>query len=299
MADAKEPAKNSEEAKAEGFEKYCGIVMPISYIKTENFIYNEGVFAAMRIVTEDAIRKAGLTPKPVWERGDSLQIKANIINSIFEYKYIVCIICGLNANVMTELGMAIAFGKHVVIVKDQYTECPFDVNEQAYIDYPTGLDYDAIQIYKGKVITQLQQMQKEGSKTFLAHYGKWKVLEKMPEQEMGMQEILNLMRNVDARLSNLETANNYTAIGPIMQDGEIFQFLEELLKHLVQLETDLANQPEYNPEALRGRYQKVADRIRHFERIKPSLMNRGDNRIQKYIEHIGVLYHQVAGHFNR
>lgn len=283
------------------YTKTCGIIMPISPIvrPKPEYSYDESTLATIRLATEGAIHDAELIPSPVWESNTSAQIASNIINNIFNYPCSVCVICGLNANAMIELGMAIAFGKKILVITDEFTPCPFDIKPHQYSIFPIGKGYKAVDDYKREVASKLRDMQDDKFQSFLSHYGRWTALDKIPENNTDLSAILNLLVSMKDDIRYWKNQDCITTTGPIMQDNEIFRFLEELLASLSQLETDLAEQPEYNPEEFRERYQKIADRINHLERIKPSLMNKGNKIINKYIEHIGVLYHQVAGYFNR
>lgn len=294
----------------------CGIVMPITRLETPAYTYDEATLATMRIATEEAIKEAGLSPRPVWERNDSLQIKSNIINNIFEYKYIVCIICGLNANAMVELGMAVAFGKHVVIVEDQYTKCPFDLNEQKYIDFPTGSGYEAIQNYKDALREQLKMMHDGTCKTFLSHYGPWKTIKEIPTQEIGTREIASLIRNISDRLEGVEEhifkskikekkylyneqcyqpKINFSDVGDFNPShfGGIYNHLNDLYERLNQFYLSVIdNSIDY--VSAQKKFDSICAEYKHLCNSANSDIFSQDKQLKRFIMEIDLLYDKVA-----
>jgi hypothetical protein len=119
----------------------CGIIMPISGMDD----CSEGHWAEVKDIICRSIAKSGLTPKMVNESQEVAIIHGTIVKNVFNNPIVVCDISQRNANVMFELGMRLAFGKHVVIVKDDRTDAPFDMSVIEYKEYPRDLRYPRIE----------------------------------------------------------------------------------------------------------------------------------------------------------
>lgn len=152
----------------------CGIIMPISgFIISNskgNVEYTEQRWLDIRLFLEETISEAGFEPCVVWEGNESSLIQASIVENLREFPLSVCVICGLNANVMTELGMRIAFNKQVVIVSDDNTPFPFDISSIKAAKYPYDGSYSKIIECKKQLIELLKDSVKPKHKTFLHHF---------------------------------------------------------------------------------------------------------------------------------
>lgn len=152
----------------------CGIIMPISgFIISNskgNVEYTEQRWRDIRLFLEETILDAGFEPCLVWEGNESSLIQASIVENLREFPLTVCVICGLNANVMTELGMRIAFNKQVVIVSDDNTPFPFDISSIKAAKYPYDGSYSKIIECKKQLIELLKDSAKPNHKTFLHHF---------------------------------------------------------------------------------------------------------------------------------
>lgn len=123
-------------------KKKCGIIMPISGDK-KNSVYTDKHWKDVLRMIQDAIGKTEFEPCPVWDDSSSDQIKSTIYNNIIQLDIIVCDISSLNANVMFELGLRLSIRKPIVIICDDMTSPPFDINDIRYVTpaYPVGLGF--------------------------------------------------------------------------------------------------------------------------------------------------------------
>lgn len=123
--------------------KMCGIIMPISAIddcSTDHWVQ-------VCNIIKKAVKAAGLNGRMVNESDDVAIIHRNIVQNIYSNPMIVCDISHKNPNVMLELGMRLAFGKHVVIIKDDKTTIPFDTGVIETLTYPRDLRYPVIESF--------------------------------------------------------------------------------------------------------------------------------------------------------
>lgn len=171
----------------EDYSQHCGIIMPIAPCQLKNTDFHKIMLEDIRKLIEDAISDAGLTHQVVWESNTSTQIKQSIINNIRNFPYAVCVICGLNPNVMFELGLAVAFNKHIVILTDDTSGFPFDISDTSCIKFPIPQSYTELNMIKGKITKQLEAMRNQETQTFLSHFGPIK-----PAEDINPSNIVNL-----------------------------------------------------------------------------------------------------------
>lgn len=134
---AKAPA--AEPAKPEDVAVECGIIMPIADMTG----YSAGHWEAMLELISRGVRKAGMTPQPVWANGPADVLQDRIVRNLYEQPFAVCDVSGLNPNVMLELGIRLAFGKPTIIVNDGVVRAPFDIGPAEYVNYEKSLHYKA------------------------------------------------------------------------------------------------------------------------------------------------------------
>jgi hypothetical protein len=118
-------------------DKTCFVIMPISdhpdYPTTGHF----------HMVFEDLIAPAVTESGYEVQRADTTKaanlIHHDILTKLLNAELAICDISSLNPNVMFELGIRQAFGKLVVILKDESTKSPFDTIPLRYLSYNSTL----------------------------------------------------------------------------------------------------------------------------------------------------------------
>lgn len=77
-------------------------------------------------------------------RGDEEYIPNDVFPTILRHiirsRFLIANITGRNPNVMYELGLAHAFGKPTIIISQNFTDIPFDLNNKRIIIYDTNAD---------------------------------------------------------------------------------------------------------------------------------------------------------------
>lgn len=116
--------------------------MPINEVTSKSKQYSAQHWKDVKKMIDDAIDKTKtFSAKDIWGGDESDQIKDTIFKNILEFDMAVCDISSLNANVMFELGIRLAVRKPVVIICDDQTDIPFDVNDiRIGHRYPVGLN---------------------------------------------------------------------------------------------------------------------------------------------------------------
>ncbi|MEE9339764.1 MAG: hypothetical protein V3U87_16960 [Methylococcaceae bacterium] len=113
-------------------QQQCFVIMPIS---SQNG-YDDGHF---QLVYEDIIKPsiiaAGLKPFRADETKNTNLIQLDILRNVVESPIAICDMSSKNPNVFYELGMRQAFDLPTVLLRDEITEAPFDVNGLRYVTY--------------------------------------------------------------------------------------------------------------------------------------------------------------------
>jgi len=132
-AQKKEPLERDEIQ-----EDQCFVIMPIS---SQNG-YEEDHF---QLVYEDIIRPSiiasNLKPFRADETKNTNLIQLDILRNVIESPIAICDMSSKNPNVFYELGMRQAFDLPTVLLRDEITEAPFDVNGLRYVTYKKDMKH--------------------------------------------------------------------------------------------------------------------------------------------------------------
>lgn len=140
-AQEKDNDKDSD-SKKENEKPTCFIIMPIADMhgyESRHFdrVYNHIIKPACNI--------AGFSPIRADDVTSSNFIVLDILRKIVECDLAICDLSGRNPNVMYELGLRQAFNKKTVLIKDEKTLSPFDVQAFRYCEYDSALRIDNAQ----------------------------------------------------------------------------------------------------------------------------------------------------------
>jgi len=119
--------------------KTCFVIMPIADMNGYDTRHFDRVYSH---IIKPACAKAGFSPVRADEISSSNLIVLDILRRIVECDIAICDLSGRNPNVMYELGLRQAFNKKTVLIKDDKTLSPFDVQAFRYCEYDTSLRID-------------------------------------------------------------------------------------------------------------------------------------------------------------
>ena len=151
----------AKDAEATAEKPICGIIMPISECTNKGVTYSAAHWESMKLFLEDAIRESGYEPKAVWEGIEQSVIHSRIVNNIADFPLMICVICGSNVNVMIELGLRLMTDKPVLVIYEEGTQPPFDVNVLQMFGMPINPDYKDYQYLKKQIKEVLPKMRSE------------------------------------------------------------------------------------------------------------------------------------------
>ncbi|MGP3153625.1 hypothetical protein ACTVQL_07260 [Serratia marcescens] len=122
-------------------KKKCFIIMPIADAPG----YDNGHFSRVyNHLIIPACQKAGYEPIRADDVTSSNFIVLDILKKIVECDLAICDLSGRNPNVMYELGLRQAFNKKTVLIKDNQSTSPFDVQAFRYHEYNHSLRIDNV-----------------------------------------------------------------------------------------------------------------------------------------------------------
>ncbi|HID9646506.1 TPA: hypothetical protein ACXI3D_005018 [Serratia marcescens] len=122
-------------------KKKCFIIMPIADASG----YESGHFSRVyNHLIAPACKKAGFEPIRADDVTSSNFIVLDILKKIVECDLAICDLSGRNPNVMYELGLRQAFNKKTVLIKDNQSVSPFDVQAFRYCEYNHSLRIDNV-----------------------------------------------------------------------------------------------------------------------------------------------------------
>ncbi|HBR2697754.1 TPA: hypothetical protein MA044_004311 [Klebsiella pneumoniae] len=120
----------------------CFVIMPIADMPG----YESGHFHRVyNHLIKPACSHAGFKPIRADEVTNSNFIVLDILKRIVECDIAICDLSGRNPNVMYELGLRQAFNKKTVLIKDDKTISPFDVQAFRYCEYDSTMRIDNAQ----------------------------------------------------------------------------------------------------------------------------------------------------------
>lgn len=120
-------------------EKTCFVIMPIADMDG----YETGHFSRVyNHIIKPSCEKSGFKPIRADNVTSSNFIVLDILRKIVECDLAICDLSGRNPNVMYELGLRQAFNKKTVLIKDNKTISPFDVQAFRYCEYDSLLRID-------------------------------------------------------------------------------------------------------------------------------------------------------------
>lgn len=171
----------------------CGVIMPIS--ATEG--YSEGHWSEVRSMIFRSAEKAAkyqFKPSLVSEADESHIIHNTIIRNIYFNEIVVCDVSSKNPNVMFELGLRLAFGKPVVIIKDDKTNYSFDTSSILHLQYHSDMSYSHVDSFQDSLAEKLESTY-EMSLTddyvpFVKQFGNYE-LEILPTQKVSTEKYLS------------------------------------------------------------------------------------------------------------
>lgn len=229
--EAVKPAVESSES------KICGIIRPISKFSYGGREYSEEFWKDIQAFLADVIKSCGYEPQEVWRGATAETIHGEIITNLHEFELCVCVAIGLNPNVMTELGLRLAFNKPVVVLFDGFTTLPFDISHLKGVEFPTkNLNYTSLESCKRELQKRLEESANKKTRKYIEHYlTKFVPAEIKAEKTIPFDEFFTEMKGtlgrIETRLSILErndTQDEIPVTKPLYYSNDEMVIVEKL-----------------------------------------------------------------------
>lgn len=239
--------------------KKLGVVMPIS--KTESCSADH--WAEVYEIVSDVAKELEYDCRLVSDTYETNLIHQEIVENIYNDEVVVCDISERNPNVFFELGLRMATQKPTVIIKDYDTDCPFDVSNNRYLEYPRDLHYQSILRFKADLSKLIQSTAKQkATDSFIGRFTfKSPEISKevVPQDEYvldRLDRIENLLRQPRPRFASenkARFAGGLPVVGQIYQRGEVTDICIRHLKHdcVDAIRTELANECDISEKEIK------------------------------------------------
>lgn len=136
-------------AKKASTKKTCFVVTPIGNTDSEIRRHVDGL---VKLAIKPALGDE-YEVKPAHEYFDSTSITKQVYQKLYESDLVIANLTGLNPNVMYELAIRFCFGKPVILIAQQGTDLPFDIDNQRTLFYRNdfmGLDELRVMLERAK-----------------------------------------------------------------------------------------------------------------------------------------------------
>ena len=130
--------KNVTSSKDKSDPEKCFVIMPIS---SQDGYDDEHFQLVYEDIIKPSILAANLSPSRADESKNTNLIQLDILRNIIESPMAVCDMSAKNPNVFYELGMRQAFDMPTVLLKDETTSAPFDINGLRYVTYKRDMKH--------------------------------------------------------------------------------------------------------------------------------------------------------------
>lgn len=175
----------------------CGIIMPISEIDD----YTVGHWIEVKDMIKRAtnmVSEYDIKSSLVSDADESHIIHSTIMKNLYFDDIVVCDVSAKNPNVMFELGLRMAFGKPVIIIKDDKTTYSFDTGNIEHIDYRADMSYNSVDLFHkklaDKIISTYKDSLDEQYVPFIMQFGNFE-LEMLPTNKISAESYLLEINN--------------------------------------------------------------------------------------------------------
>ncbi len=214
--------------------KECFVMMPFSDQPGYQPDHFKRVFDYL---IKPACENAGYKAKRVDENAKTGIIMIEILDMIVECDLAICDMSSRNPNVFYELGLRQAFDKKCVLIKDNKTEYPFDVNMLRTVEYDSSLRIDLIQNKVDELAMAIKETA-DNSKAdgnslvqLLSIKQPAKILEQT-NMDNGMAIVLNAIQSLSSKFESINRVSPMRPIqGPLLlPNNEIVNIGQKLYK---------------------------------------------------------------------
>lgn len=213
--------------------KECFVMMPFSDPTGYQKDHFKRVFDYL---IKPACEKAGFKAKRVDENAKTGIIMLEILEMIVECDIAICDMSSRNPNVFYELGLRQAFDKKCVLIKDERTDYPFDVNMLRTVEYDSSLRIDLIQEKVEDLALTIKEtadnISSDGNSLVqLLSIKKPAKINELEEMDNSMAIVLNAIQSLSSKIDSIKKTSSQIKPGPFtLPNNEMVYMGEKLYK---------------------------------------------------------------------
>ena len=233
VMEEKKTEKRVETVQDETVIKECFVMMPFGDPTGYQKDHFKRVFDYL---IKPACEKAGFKAKRVDENAKTGIIMLEILDMIVESDIAVCDMSSRNPNVFYELGLRQAFDKKCVLIKDERTDYPFDVNMLRTVDYDSSLRIDLIQEKVEDLALAIKETAENTSSdgnslVQLLSIKKPAKINELEEMDNSMAIVLNAIHTLSSKIDGIKKPSSQNKLGPLfLPNNEMVYVGEKLYK---------------------------------------------------------------------
>lgn len=211
--------------------KECFVMMPFS----EPAGYQKDHFKRVfDFLIKPACEKAGFKAKRVDENSKTGIIMLEILDMLVECDIAICDMSSRNPNVFYELGLRQAFDKKCVLIKDEKTDYPFDVNMLRTVDYDSSLRIDLIQEKVEDLALAIKETADNtspdgNSLVHLLSIKKPAKINELVEMDNSMAIVLNAIQSLSSKIDAVKKPPVQNKFGPLTLPNKEVVYVGERL----------------------------------------------------------------------
>ena len=212
--------------------KDCFVMMPFSEPSGYQKDHFKRVFDYL---IKPACAKAGFKAKRVDENSKTGIIMLEILDMIVDCDLAICDMSSRNSNVFYELGLRQAFDKKCVLIKDNKTDYPFDVNMLRTVEYDASLRIDIIQEKVDELADAIKETAENSkpdgnSLVQLLSIKKPAKFSELKEMDNNMAIVLNAIQSLSSKIDSVKkSVSNSSVPSPIVLPNQEIVFVGDKL----------------------------------------------------------------------
>ena len=195
-------------------EKICFLITPIGDERSDDRELADGIYALL----EPILKEYGFTITAAHKISSIGNISTQIIELLLNSDLVIANLTGLNSNVMYELGVRHATGKHMITLAENGTKLPFDVAQERTIFYSNKITESI------KFTTSIKLFLSELNDKVISENPVTNVLQKSAlASNVNVKDtdkiIIETLNEITNKLYHLENKNGQSKVQPITGAG--------------------------------------------------------------------------------
>lgn len=259
--------------------KTCFVVTPIGTAESRERRATEGLLSS---VIRPALDPLGFRVEAAHEIAEPGSITSQIIERLLDWDLVIANLTGLNANVMYEVGVRHSVGKPIIVIAEEGTDLPFDVQDERTVFYVN--DMRGVDELRGKLPRIVQgALQQEYQTNPVYRVAKTKVMREITPDSDAQQFIIDRLEDLHHEIRLLRRTFPRTAVGTQTPEGK-------LLRMIFGVEDDQGELEERTKQQIHSVLDTLPERERDVIRLSFGLDGNQPLSLQVVAKELGLTY---------